>query len=117
MKKPVKKAKKQAVAEQAPVHKYASELTHELRIPTADQYGYMNIQFRGSADDAFAEYQWLIVMVKGGAGLEPKEFNAVLDQYLTTGKISGDPGVCDQMNLDQQSIIQAIKRSRARTNK
>ena len=42
---------------------------------------------------------------------------AILDELLTTNKITGDPGMVESMNLDQQMIIQAIKRSRARTNK
>jgi hypothetical protein len=103
------------------VAKPAPALPITLRIPTADQYAYIEVPFFGSADDAFAEYQRLMAMVKGGEGLEPKEFNAILDEYLATGKIGEtadfDPGVFDRMNLDQQMIIQAIKRSRARTNK
>ncbi len=87
-----------------------------LRIPTADQYAYIEVPFDGTADDAFVEYQRLTAMVRGGEGLEPKAFNAILDEYLTTDKITGDPGMVSDMSLDQQMIIQSIKRSRARTS-
>ena len=87
------------------------ELIHELRVPTADMYAYMNIQFRGTADEAFTEHQRLMSMVKGGAGLERKDFIKVLDEYLSTKQLSGDPGIIEQMSPDQQLVISEIRRS------
>lgn len=89
-----------------------------LRIPTTDPYSYIElVKVKGTREEIYATHQDFLTLVRGGNGLEPKEFNAVLDEYLTTGTISGDPGVLSAMNIDQSSIIQSIKRSRARTNK
>lgn len=44
-----------------------------------------------------------------------KEFNAILDEYLETGVISGDPGILQKMYPAQKEILQAIKKSRARS--
>lgn len=84
-----------------------------LRIPTADPYAYIEVQFEGTPDEAFVEYQRLTTIVKGGTGLEPREFNRVLDQYLW-GDGHMQAHEYEEMNLDQQTIIQVIKRSRAR---
>ena len=108
MKKRTKKAAKKSVEVSASA---APTLTHELRIPTADMYGYMNIQFRGSADEAYSEYLRLMSMVKGGAGLERKDFIKVLDEYLTTKQLTGDPGIIEAMSPDQQLVISEIRRS------
>jgi hypothetical protein len=89
-----------------------------LRIPTADQYAFVEIGIEGEDLSIVKQvYDEATAMFKGSDGLEAKEFNAIIDELLTTNKISGDPGVMSEMNLDQNSIIQAIKRSRARTNK
>jgi hypothetical protein len=92
-------------------------MTNTLRIPTNDQYGFIEVQFEGTPDEAYEEYRRLVALVKGGGGLERKEFIAILDEYLTTKKLSGDPGVLSQMNDDQQLVIQEIKKSYARANK
>ena len=88
-----------------------------LRIPTKDPYAYLEVQFDGGAEEAVAEYHRVTALVAGKPGMEPKEFNAVLDAYLTNNKIQGDPGMFEIMSQEQIGIMQAIKRSRARTNK
>ena len=40
-----------------------------------------------------------------------KAFNSVLDELLLTRKISGDPGIIEEMTVEQRAILQAIKRS------
>jgi hypothetical protein len=45
----------------------------------------------------------------GRPGLSEKEFNRVLDEYLTTGSLSVND--YNLMDRDQENIIQAIKRS------
>lgn len=87
-----------------------------LRIPTADPYAYMEVQHEGTADEAFAEYKRLTALVKGGAGLERKDFIRVLDEYLSTKTLSGDPGVLAEMSDDQQLVIQEVKKAYARIN-
>jgi hypothetical protein len=92
-------------------------MKYHIRVP-AEQFAYLEAEFEGTADEAVAEYRHLTSLVAGAKGLESKDFNAILDEYLTTGKISGDPAlVAEQMSVEQVAIIQSIKRSRARTNK
>jgi len=43
-------------------------------------------------------------------------FNAVLDEFLRSKTISGDPGMMETMTPDQKEIIQAIKRAYKRIN-
>jgi hypothetical protein len=91
---------------------------HELRIPTLEPYAYINIEFEGTAEEALAEYKRITALVKGepeGFGLTDKEFNAVIDELLTKGSITGDPGMLEQMTKEQSSTIQSIKRSLKRT--
>jgi hypothetical protein len=88
----------------------------EIRIPLPEPFAYLNVPFEGTADEAWTEFQRLMVLTKGGTGLEPKEFNRVLDRYLW-GDGSMEADEYGFMNLDQQSIIQTIKRSRARNKK
>lgn len=88
----------------------------DIRIPTADQYAYIELKgFEGSEGEILAKYQEMRSLVVGGVGMEPREFNGILDELLVSHKITGDPGMMESMNLDQQMIIQAIKRSFART--
>jgi hypothetical protein len=82
-----------------------------LRIPTADPYAYIEVQFDGTPDEAFDEYKRLTALVKGGAGLERKDFIAILDDYLKTGQMTGDPGILSEMSDDQQLVISEIRKS------
>lgn len=85
----------------------------KLRVPTLDQYAYIEAEVEGTIEEVFAEYQHLTETVKGGTGLPDKDFNRVLDRYLwDDGAMLADE--YGTMNLDQQSIIQVIKRSRKR---
>lgn len=93
-------------------------MKYTLRIPTTEQYAY--IEFNGdvdAAEEAVVAYREITKMVTGGVGMDTRDFNKVLDELMVKNSISGDPGMMEQMNIEQQSIIQAIKRSRARTNK
>ena len=70
-----------------------------LRIPTADPYAYMEIETDSTPDEAMTLYQEVSGKVKGGEGLEPKAFNAILDELLTKKSISGDPGLLTEMSI------------------
>ena len=45
----------------------------------------------------------------GRSGLSEEEFNRMLDHYLLTGRVRADEYA--RLNRDQETIIQAIKRS------
>lgn len=89
-------------------------MKYELRIPTSEQYAYINCYFEGTAEDAIEEYRRLTALVTGGVGMDTKDFNKFIDELLEKGSISGDPGMTESMNIEQQTLMQAIKRSQAR---
>ncbi len=47
---------------------------NKLHIPT-EQYGFLEVEFDGSPEDAFAEYSRLTSIIKGGTGMDTKDFN------------------------------------------
>lgn len=51
----------------------------------------------------------------GGKGIDKKDFDKIVDEYLTTKTIKNGGDVYGEMSLEQQNIIQTIKRSFART--
>lgn len=88
-----------------------------LRIQTLDQYSFIEIDLEGelTPEQVMEKYQAYKKSVTGGVGLDTKEFNRVLDRYLTEKTM--DATDYEDMNTDQIAIIQSIKRSFARTNK
>lgn len=87
-----------------------------LRVPTLDQYAFVEVHdVEGTYEEIVAEYQRLTELVKGGVGIPDKEFNRVLDKYIWgDGTMAADE--YGAMSLDQQTIIQIIKRSRKRVD-
>jgi uncharacterized protein YfbU (UPF0304 family) len=79
-----------------------------------EQYAYINFLFEGSTEEALAEYRRLTKLATGGVGMDTKEHNKIVDELMEKNSISGDPGMIETMNIEQQGIIQAIKKSRAR---
>ena len=51
-----------------------------------------------------------------GPGLDAKEWNKVLDEYLSTGKITDGADLYARMNREQQGVVQEIKKSIKRRN-
>lgn len=47
----------------------------------------------------------------GGTGLSTKQFNDALDEYLKTGTLKDGTNLYAEMNPQQQSIFQEIKKS------
>ena len=91
------------------------KLLTKLRIPTQDQFAFLEVEFLGTTDEAYTEYRRLSAMVQGGEGITDKEFNAFYVEYRTTGKIANGADVYAKMNPSQQAAVQLIKRSFART--
>lgn len=98
-------------------------MKHVIHTPT-EQYGYVETEIEGIVDDSpyadsplVREHQALVATIKGGAdavGMDTKDFNAVIDELIERQAITGDPGMVETMNAEQQTILQAIKRSQAR---
>lgn len=68
-----------------------------------------------SIGELFEKHRSIVEIAKPQTGMDSRDFNAVLDDYLTNNKIVGDPGMFEKMSVEQAAILQAIKRSRART--
>lgn len=86
-----------------------------LRVPTNEQYAYVEESFEGSAEEAVEAYRSLTKLVKGGEGLPDSEWRDVLDNYLY-GSEHMEAEQYIAMNPDQQKVIQEIKKSRKRIN-
>lgn len=87
----------------------------KLRIPTQDQFAFLEVEFKGTADEAYAEYRRITAMVQGGEGLDSKEFNRVIDEYIW-GSGTMKEEEYHAMNPSQQSFVQTVKLSRKRFN-
>lgn len=86
-----------------------------LRIPTKESYAYIEVECEGTDDEIVSQYRKMTVAVTGGFGLEEKEWNRILDNYLWgTGDMR--PDEYEGMSPAQQEVIQLIKRSRKRSN-
>lgn len=83
----------------------------KIRIPTT-QYGYLEVDFEGTSDEAIDEHNRLLKVYAGGEGIESKEFDAWLDKYLVSQK--GELEIYQKMSIEQQAVIQILKRSFAR---
>lgn len=80
-----------------------------LRIPT-EMYAYIEVEIeKDTAEEVIEEYNRITRLYKGGVGLTDKQFNAVLDEYLSTGSIRN--GSEYEFNAEQNCVIQAVKRS------
>lgn len=97
-------------------------MKHTIHTPT-EQFGFVETEFgENDFSDAptvmnlIAAHKDIVETVKPKEGMPSDEFNGILDEYLTTDKIDGDPGMTEKMSVAQLAIIQAIKRSRKRTN-
>ena len=89
----------------------------ELHIPV-EQYGFVSIVTEDTdpseTRDLYARYAEAF---KDGMGVADKDFNALLDQYLTTKTVVNGQEVYERMNGAQKAIIQALKRSYKRIGK
>ena len=91
--------------------------TTTLRIPTADQYAYLEVQFVGTPEEAFDEYKRLTALVKAEdvAGLPPAEWRELIDAYLTGAKYDYE-SIIGKLNKAQSFALNEVKKSRVRTN-
>lgn len=88
-------------------------MKYTLRVPTKEQYAYIEQEFEGEANDAVEAYNALTALVRGADGISESEFNKFFDTYRTTGK-PGDVDVWAQMSDYQKVIINELKKSYAR---
>lgn len=87
---------------------------YTLRVPTTEQYAYIEAEVEGTADEAILAYKELTRLVKGEGGLQAKEWNKVLDRYLAEGTMS--PEDSEGMSLVQKWLVHEIDKSISRQN-
>lgn len=84
-----------------------------FRIPTKDTYAYVEFEVDIDPEEAKVFYdQKFEEFNSNSTGLETKEWNEVLDDYLHRDKISVD--TYEKMSDRQKAFIQEIKKSKNR---
>ena len=87
----------------------------KLRIPTSDQYAYIEVDFEGTPEDTISAYYEFTKLVKPAEGLSAKDFNQALDRYLT--EPTGDTDTYLKMSKFQKDVIQEVKKAFKRITK
>ena len=106
-------------------------MKHLLRIPTPrtpdpeDKYGYIETEFEGTPEEAWAEYLRITHLMLDTIKPKPvnempdKEFDELIDEYETTNKIADGAdryaSLGDSKRFSQKDIVQILKRSKKRT--
>lgn len=85
-----------------------------LRIPTV-QYGYMDVEFEGTPEEAIEEHNRIIRLYNGGFGLDKKEWNKLLDTYLKGEGM--DSNLMEKLDERQSWWIHEFDKASARINK
>lgn len=89
-----------------------------IHIPTAD-FAYIEQEFEAKEDttarDLAEHYNQIETAIKGrngaNTGLPQKEWNSVLEEYLTTNTVKDGVNIYQLMSPEQQGVIQEIKRA------
>ncbi len=87
----------------------------QLRIPTTEQYAYIEVTVEATPSGIYDAYQELTDMFKAKEGLPQKDFNAALDRYLKDG--TGETETYLKMSPKQQQVFQEIKKAFKRIEK
>ena len=84
----------------------------KYHIPT-EQYGFVEIvkDWNGSELDALNQYTEIRHSEIVGEGLENKDFNRIIDKMLTKSNTEITSEAYELMNVEQQMIIQTLKRA------
>ena len=91
------------------------EYKSTLRVPTGEQYAYIEIDFSGTPEQIVSAYYEFTKLVKPAEGLPSKEFNKALDRYLT--EHTGDTDTYLRMSRSQQDVFQEVKKAFKRITK
>lgn len=88
-----------------------AQIKATLRIPTEEQYAYIELQMDVESEDAAVEaYKRVTGLVKAQAGgLPQKDWNRLLDQYRTSGSMH--PEDHEKMNRAQSWLIHELDKS------
>lgn len=84
-------------------------MRYVLRIPTSEQYAYIEAEVEGTAEEALEHYYDLTFRVKAREGLNNGEWNRVVDFMFTENECNPDDIAA--MNPTQQWFINECKKS------
>jgi len=87
----------------------------QLRIPTEEQFAFIEVAFEGTPQETVDAYRELTDMVQSKYGLEAKDWRAALDKYLTTNKLLASE--YEGMSNHQKAVVQELKKAFKRINK
>lgn len=86
-------------------------LKSKIRLAT-EQFCYIEFDYEGTAEDTIAEHNRLIRLYKPqGEGLDDKEMNRCVDEYLTTENLVNGTELYERMSPEQQEWFQITKRA------
>lgn len=95
-----------------------------LRIPTNEQFAFVEIEFLETSQstpitpEVVSEaYNAFTRVFKAQGGIPEKDFNKLLDEYISTKTIVNGQDVYEKLSPAQRDVIQAIKRSYQRLKK
>jgi len=81
----------------------------KLRIPTAEQFAFIEVDFEGTPQETVSAYREITDMVQSKYGMERLEFNKVLDKYLETNTMTSEQ--YEEMSNRQKDVIQELKKA------
>ena len=89
------------------------EHNYSIHCPV-EQYGFVAAEGFKTPEEAVDAYKEVMRVNQGGVGLPAKEFNEILDTYISTGKMEDGGDFFEQLSPAQRFVINEIKKSHKR---
>lgn len=83
----------------------------QVRIAAGRQYEYTEYEIEGTLEEVRALESRIRKSYEENTGLDVKEFNKILDEYLSTGKVVNGGDVWELFNDSQRLVVNEIKKS------
>lgn len=81
-----------------------------LRVPTKEQYAYIEEEFEGDAEGAVSAYETLTRLVQGGVGISAKDFAKLIHEYCTSGEIVNGGDIHETLSPGQGVVLNELKK-------
>lgn len=82
--------------------------THQIK---TGEFEYINLAIEGTLEEITEAHRALQSAWRGAEGISDKDFNASLDEYLSTNNLTDGANIYAKMSPQQQFVFQACKRS------
>ena len=89
-------------------------MKYTLHVPV-EQYGFIQVDDIESREEAITEYKLVAKQFTDGIGLTAKEFNEIIDEYLTTDKLINGGDFYENLSAAQKYVLNEVKKSKKRT--